>query len=93
MGMYAEWSKANKIVMDLKEYESKRRLINFRKKLIVKTKFPNNTLTLVTWPKLPDIFQNSLTIPWPGEILFFPDFSLTRGNPVCQEKQLLYTTC
>ena len=30
----------------------------------------------------PDTLQNSLTIPWPWEILFLPDISLTAMNPV-----------
>ena len=29
----------------------------------------------------PDTLQNSLTIPWPWEILFLPDISLTAMNP------------
>ena len=43
------------------------------------TKFPDISLTLVKWPKFPDIFSkfpdNSLT--WRKFC-----FSLTRGNPV-----------
>ena len=53
-----------------------------QKKLIVMTKFPDISLTLVKLPKFPDIF---FKIPWQfpdlEKILFFPDFSLTRGNP------------
>ena len=30
----------------------------------------------------PDTLQNSLTIPWPWEILFLPDIYLTAMNPV-----------
>ena len=42
------------------------------------TKFPDNSLTLVKWTKFPDIFSK---FPDLEKILFFPDFSLTRGNP------------
>ena len=61
------WSrnKASKNFRTWKKYTSKRRLIIFGKKLIVMTKFPDNSLTLVKWTKFPDIFSK------------FPDNSLT----------------
>ena len=42
------------------------------------TKFPNISLTLVKWPKFPDIFSK---FPDLEKILFFPGISVTRGNP------------
>ena len=36
------------------------------------TKFPDNSLTWVIWPKFPDFFSKILTFPWPGEKIFFP---------------------
>ena len=58
-------------------YASKKMPTIFRKKLIVMTKFPDISLTLVKWPKFPDIFSKfpdnsltwrkfcfSLTFPW-----------------------------
>ena len=76
--MYAERNKASKNFRTWKKYTSKRMLIIFGKKLIVMTKFPDNSLTLVKWTKFPDIFSkfpdNSLT--WRKFC-----FSLTRGNP------------
>ena len=44
-------------------------------------KFPDISLTFAPFQNFPDIFSNSLTIPWPWKNIFFPDFSLTRGNP------------
>ena len=44
-------------------------------------KFPDIFLTLDPLQNFPDIFSNSLTIPWPRKNLFFPYFSLTCGNP------------
>ena len=44
-------------------------------------KFPDIFLTFAPFQNFPDIFSNSLTIPWPWKKKFFPDFSLTRGNP------------
>ena len=41
-----------------------------------------NSLTFAPFQNFPDICSNSLTIPWPWKNKFFPDFSLTRGNPV-----------
>ena len=32
----------------------------------------------------PDTLQNSLTIPWPWQILFLPDISLTAMNPATE---------
>ena len=55
---------------------------HIQKKLIVMTKFPEISLTLSNGQKFPDIFSkfpdNSLT--W-RKFCFFPDFSLTCGNP------------
>ena len=45
-------------------------------------KFPDFSLTLTPFQNFPDIISNSLTIPWPWKNKFFPDFSLTCGNPV-----------
>ena len=53
-------------------YASKKMPTIFRKKLIAMTKFPDISLTLVKWPKFPDIFSKFLTIPWPGENFVFP---------------------
>ena len=44
-------------------------------------KFPDISLTFAPFQNFPDILSNSLTIPWPWKNKFFPDFSLTRGNP------------
>ena len=61
-GMYAEWRKTNKA--------RRARLIIFQKKLNcydkIPWKFPDMS-QIIKWPKLPDIFQNSLTISWPEE--------------------------
>ena len=70
--MYAEWSKVNQYFRTWKKYASKKRLIIFRKILLLwqnSLTFPRhwsngqNSLTF---------FQNSLTIPWPGENFVFP---------------------
>ena len=45
-------------------------------------KFPDISLTFAPFQNFPDIFPNSLTIPWPWKNKFFPDFSLTCGNHV-----------
>ena len=44
-------------------------------------KFPDISLTFAPFQNFPDIFSNSLTIPCPWKNKFFPDFSLTCGNP------------
>ena len=75
--MYAEWSKANQYFRTWKKYASKKKANHFWKNLIVMTKFPDISLTLVKWPKFPDIFSKfpdnsltwrkfcfSLTFPW-----------------------------
>ena len=59
--------------------QAKESLLFLEKNLIVMTKFPDISLTLVKCPKFPDIFSK---FPDLEKILFFPDFSLTRGNPV-----------
>ena len=43
--------------------------------------FPDISLTFAPFQNFPDIFSNSLTIPWPWKNKIFPDFSLTCGNP------------
>ena len=45
-------------------------------------KFPDYSLTFLHSKIFPDFSQNSLTFPWPWKMKFFPDFSLTAGNPV-----------
>ena len=44
-------------------------------------KFPDISLTFAPFQNFPDIRSDSLTIPWPWKNIFFPDFSLMRGNP------------
>ena len=44
-------------------------------------KFHDFSLALTPFQNFPGIISNSLTIPWPWKNIFFPDFSLTRGNP------------
>ena len=56
--------------LGLKIIWKKRKDSHFRRTKLL----PQNSLTLVKWPKFPNIFQNSLT--WRKF-----DFSLTRGNP------------
>ena len=36
-------------------------------------KFPDISLTFAPFQNFPDIFSNSLTIPWPWKNIFFPD--------------------
>ena len=60
-------------------YASNKMPTMFRKKLIVMTKFPDiGQMAKIPW--------HFFKIPWQfpdlEKILFFPDFSLTRDNPV-----------
>ena len=77
----------------------------FQSKNNVMTKFPDNSLTClhkIPW-QFPDMGQMTkipwhfFKIPWlfPDleKILFFPDISLTRGNPVQMELNLNITAC
>ena len=56
------------------------------------TKFPDFSLTFLHSKIFPDFSQNSLTFPWPWKIKFFPDFSLTAGNPADAPYLLMLTT-
>ena len=55
-------------------------------------KFPDISLTFAPFQDFPDIFSNSLTIPWPWKNIFFPDFFQTRGNPELLEKVAFMAT-
>ena len=78
MGIYAEWIKANKNFKTWKCMQAKKNANHVQKKLIVMTKFPDiGEMAKIPW--------HFFKIPWQfpdlEKILFFPDFSLTRGNP------------
>ena len=72
-----KWSKAYKNFRTWKSMQAKEGLLFLEKNLIVMTKFPDISLTLVKCPKFPDIFSKfpdnsltwrkfcfSLTFPW-----------------------------
>ena len=74
-------------------YASNKMPTMFRKKLIVMTKFPDISLTLVKWLKFPDIFSKfpdnsltwrkfcfSLTFPWHVATLLKHDSALDRNE-------------
>ena len=79
--MYAEWSKANQYFKTWKKYASKKRLI-ILEKFNCHDKIPWHFPDIGQMAKIPWHF---FKIPWQfpdlEKILFFPDFSLTRGNP------------
>ena len=64
MGIVLSETRSVKILGLEKVYQQKK-TNHFEKNLIVMTKFPDNSLTLVKWTKFPDIFskfpENSLT--------------------------------
>ena len=70
--MYAEWSKANQYFRTWKKYASKKRLI-ILEKFNCHDKIPWHFPDISQMAKISlTFFQNSLTIPWPGENFVFP---------------------
>ena len=81
MGMYSGWSKAHKNAELEKVYNHKKAYHFWEKNCddIIPQQFPDiDQMAKIPW--------HFFKIPWQfpdlEKILFFPDFSLTRGNPV-----------